>query len=238
MEPFEPPERVKRHMDAIMSCETTTQNLNDFLDGSLDGLKVEEIQSHIKECEACRRLVDREQGMRAALRELPVPELRPDVVRSALAKARQGHERRARRRLAMGGALAAGFAIFAVANLLVTSPVNNPAEVAQITLVKDQIHEIKLVFNSKNDVDGATFTVQLPGNVALRGFPHQQAVSWKGRLKQGKNLLVLPVMATGPVEGDLITSIENAESKKAFHLGIQMEAGNLSRSSYRIADMA
>jgi hypothetical protein len=220
-----------------MSCETTTQYLNDFLDGSLDGLKVQDIQSHMQKCEACRRLVEREQGLRAALRDLPVPELRPDFVRSTLAKARQGHERRARRRLAMRGAIAAGFALFVVANLLVTSPVKNPVEVARITLEKDQIHEIKLVFNSKSDVDGATFTVQLPGNVALRGFPHQQSVSWKGRLKQGKNLLVLPVMATGPVEGDLIASIENAESKKAFHLGIQMVAVNLSGSSYRFVGM-
>jgi len=220
-----------------MSCETTTQNMNDFLDGSLDRQKVHEIQSHIQGCEACRRLVEREKDLRAALRDLPVPELRPDFVRSILAKARHGHERRARRKLAISGAVAAGFVLVVVANLLTTSPVKNPVEVAQITLEKNRIHEIKLVFNSKSDVDGATFTVQLPGNVALRGFPHQQFVSWKGRLKQGKNLLVLPVMATGPVEGDLITSIENVKSKKAFHLGIQMEADNLSRSSYRLVDM-
>ena len=237
MEPFERLERVIGK-DVIMSCETTTKYLNEFMDGNLDAYKVQVIQSHTMVCETCRSLVEREHALLAALRDLPVPELRLDFVRSALVKARNGQARRPRRGLAISGMLAAGFVLFVVANLLITTPVNNPVAAARITLEKDQIHEIKLVFNSKRDVDGATFTVRLPGNVALSGFPNQQYISWKGRLKQGKNLLVLPVMATGPVEGDLITSIENAESKKAFHLGIQMEAGNLSISSYRIVGMA
>ncbi|MEJ2572470.1 MAG: zf-HC2 domain-containing protein [Gammaproteobacteria bacterium] len=220
-----------------MRCETTTQYLNDFLDGGLDQPQLQEIQSHIDECEACHGLVQREQGLRAALRGLPAPELRPDFLRSALAVASQRHERRARRRAALGGAIAAGFALFVVANLLVMTPVNKPGPVPQITLAQGQLREIKLVFDSKTNVDGATFIVKLPGHVALKGFPHRHSISWKGQLKQGKNLLVLPVMATGPVEGDLVTWIEHAENKKAFHLAIQMKGGNLSRSSYRLIDM-
>ena len=220
-----------------MSCETTTHYLNDFLDGGLDEDKYQEIQSHIHMCEVCRELVEREQNLRAALRDLPSPELPPDFVSSTLAKARQRHERQTRRWGVLGGAIAAGFALFVVASLFVTTPTNQTAAVSKVMLEKGQVREIRLVFNSKTNLDGATFVVQLPGNVALQGFPHQQSVSWKGRLKQGKNLLVLPVMATGPVEGDLITWIKHAENKKAFHLAIQMDEGDLSRSSYRLVDM-
>lgn len=220
-----------------MSCESTIRYLNDFLDGALNEDKHQEIQSHTNICAACRRVMEREQDLRAALRSLPAPELRPDFAQSILAKARQRHERRFRRWGALGGAIAAGFALLVVASLLVTTPTNQIAAVPKIMLEKGQLREIKLVFNSKSNVDGATFVVQLPGNVALKGFPHQQSISWKGRLKQGKNLLVLPVMATGPVEGDLITWIKHAESKKAFHLAIQIDEGDLSRSSYRFVDM-
>ena len=220
-----------------MSCETTSQYLNDFLDKCLKEHKYLEIQSHIEICEACRGLVEREQELRAALRGLPAPELRPDFVQSTLAMARQRHERQTRRWGVLGGAIAAGFVLFVVVSLLVTTPMNQTTVVPRVTLEKGQVREIKLVFNSKTNLDGATFVVQLPGNVALKGFPHQHSVSWKGRLKQGKNLLVLPVMATGPVEGDLITWIKHAESKKAFHLAIRMDEGDLSRSSYRFVDM-
>lgn len=220
-----------------MNCKTTIQYLDDFLDGSLEWSKIQEIQSHISDCEACQAVLRREQDLRAALRSLPLPELRADFVRSNLSAARQRHERRSKRWRTVGGAIAAGFALFAVANLFAPMAVDTSATVPQISLEQGRLREIKLVFNSKNNVDGATFTVQLPANVALQGFPHQQSISWKGRLRQGKNLLVLPVMATGPVEGDLITRIEHQENKKAFHLGIQMEEGNLSRSSYRLVDV-
>lgn len=221
-----------------MNCELTAKYLDDFLDGTLDSENYLEVQSHIKSCKACGALLNREQDLRKYLRELPVPPLRTDFVRSALNKAKVRHEQAKARKYGMGGALAVGFVLFLAANLLVTMPVKKSISEPEVTLSKGQIHDIKLVFNSKKNIDGATFTVRLPGNVALKGFPDRQAISWKGRLKQGKNLLVLPVMATGPVEGDLITSIEHAENKKAFHVGIRMNEGNQSRSSYHSADMA
>lgn len=221
-----------------MSCETTTQYLNDFLDVDLDEEKRQEIQLHIKSCGACYRLLAREQELRAALRGLPVPALRADFVHSTLVKARQQHARHSRHWVTLGGAIAAGFVLFIAAGLLLMAPMSNTSAVPQVILAKGQLQDIKLVFNSKTEINGATFVVQLPGNVALKGFPHQQSISWKGRLKQGRNLLVLPVMATGPIDGDLITWIEHAESKKAFHLGIQIKEGNLSRSWYRFVDVA
>ena len=221
-----------------MNCELTTKYLYDFLDGTLSGEKKQELQSHINKCEVCCTMLNREQDLRKSLRELPVPALRSNFVRSALNKAKGRHEQARARKYAMGSALAVGFVLFLAANLLVTTPVSKSISEPEISLSRGQIHEIKLVFNSKKNIDSAIFTVRLPGNVALKGFPDQQAISWKGRLKEGKNLLVLPVMATGPVEGDLITSIEHAENKKAFHVGIRLNEGSQSRSSYHSADMA
>ena len=221
-----------------MNCEFTTKYLYDFLDGALDSEKTQVIQSHINQCEACYALLSREQDLRKSLRELPVPALRSDFVRSALNNAKGRHEQARARKYAMGGALAVGFVLFLAANLLVTMPMNKSISEPEITLNRGQIHEIKLVFNSKRNIDSAIITVRLPGNVTLKGFPDRQAISWKGRLKQGKNLLVLPVMATGPVAGDLITSIEHAENKKAFHVVIRLNEGSQTRSSYHSADMA
>jgi hypothetical protein len=222
----------------MMSCETTIRYLDDFLDGTLDRIKDQEIQSHIKNCESCHKLLQREQDLLIALRDLPVPRLRQDFARFVLNKSRQTHVQQQRRKVGMGGALAAGFALFFVLTLLFKLPAENPGVVSEITLARDQIHEIKLVINSKRGIDGATFTVQLPRNVALKGFPDQQTISWQGQLRQGKNLLVLPVIARGPVDGELITLIEKEQKQKAFHLNIQMDEQNRSRSSYRNVGMA
>jgi hypothetical protein len=238
MEPFEPFERVRKKGAKMMNCETTTRYLDDFLDGALDSTKEQEIQSHINSCESCRKLVQRQQALGTALRELPVPRLRRDFAQFALNKTRQQHAFQRKRKAAMGGAIAAGFALFFIVNLLVNAPVDNHSVVPEVTLVKDQIHEIKLVINSKRSIEDATFSVQLPRNVALKGFPNQQAIRWKGHLRQGQNLLVLPVIAQGPVDGELITMIKEAEKQKAFHINIQMDEINRSRSSYRNVGVA
>ena len=222
----------------MMNCETTIRYLNEFLDGILDREKDQEIQLHIKNCESCHKLLQREQDLRTALLKLQVPKLRHDFVQFVLTKSRQQHALQKKRKVAMGGALAAGFALFFVISLLVKLPAENPGVVPEITLARDQIHKIKLVINSKRVIDGATFTVQLPRNVALKGFPDQQTISWQGQLRQGKNLLVLPVIARGPVDGELITLIEKEQKKKVFHLNIQMDEQDRSRSSYRNVGMA
>ncbi len=41
-----------------MNCENLIHELSDFIDGDLDGALKQELESHLKDCEDCRLVVD------------------------------------------------------------------------------------------------------------------------------------------------------------------------------------
>lgn len=41
-----------------MNCEDVIHDLSDFIDGDLDGALKQELESHLKDCEDCRLVVD------------------------------------------------------------------------------------------------------------------------------------------------------------------------------------
>ena len=41
-----------------MNCENVIHELSDFIDGDLDGALKQELESHLKDCEDCRLVVD------------------------------------------------------------------------------------------------------------------------------------------------------------------------------------
>lgn len=41
-----------------MNCENLIHELSDFIDGDLDGALKKELESHLKDCEDCRLVVD------------------------------------------------------------------------------------------------------------------------------------------------------------------------------------
>lgn len=213
-----------------MNCEEINNSLDAIIDGELSEKQYKEIQSHVDICEHCRHLLQREERLQASLRGLPVKSYRPGFAKHALEKAKSKHEQQKRRfwRYGIGGAMAAGVALFFVGSLFFTTPENRFADMPEITLSLDESRDVRLVLNSAANLEDATFTVQLPPNVELKGFPGRQVITWKGKLKQGKNLLVLPVMASGPVAGEMTTLIEHADKKKTFH--IRMEGGELKKS--------
>ena len=221
-----------------MNCKTLTQKMHDYLDCILPEPEAHEIQLHISKCEVCRKMIRKEESLRSMLQDLPAPALRPGFAQRALYKARKQQKRQQQQRLGIGGAIAAGFVLFFVANLFLPIPESTINNVPEITLAMNQVRDIKLVFNSKESIDNAVFIVQLPNNLELNGFPDQHTISWKSKLQRGKNLLVLPVVAHGPVENDLIATIEHATKKKTFHLSIETGGINKFRSSYQTTDMA
>jgi anti-sigma factor RsiW len=41
-----------------LNCENLIHELSDFIDGDLDGALKQELESHLKDCEDCRLVVD------------------------------------------------------------------------------------------------------------------------------------------------------------------------------------
>jgi anti-sigma factor RsiW len=68
-------------------CQHARRTLEDLLDGYLPAESARATEAHLVACAACAREYEGLLALRAALRELPVPELRNGFVDEALAAA-------------------------------------------------------------------------------------------------------------------------------------------------------
>lgn len=63
-----------------------------------------------------------------------------------------------------------------------------------VALILNQAVPINVVIDSDAEQLGATITVSLADNVMLDGYPDNRELTWQADLKQGKNLLTLPLI--------------------------------------------
>lgn len=212
-----------------MNCNDFEQSLNDFLDHELGAEQMAAMDVHQRSCAQCQRRVAQEQRLRAALRQLPVPEPAPGFFAGALHQV--GQRRRLRRVQRIGLGLAAGLVLSVSVNTLFVHSQQSPGvsqqAVMSATLPVMQIalnekRDVKLVFDTETEMDAAQLTLLLPSQVRLTGYPNQQKLSWVTRLKQGKNLLVLPVAARQFGHGKLIAEIEHNGTTKTFAIDLDV----------------
>jgi hypothetical protein len=161
-------------------------------------------------------VIDPLDKLRAALRDMPVPEPRAGFVDRVLARAvaaaparaphgfRAGLRRHATWWAAAAGALAATLAF--VALLWVKSGM--PGE-PTLVLALHESREVPLVINSERELDGATIRIVVSGSVALDGYGEQNEVEWQTTLTPGANLLSLPVVARETGDGRIVAEIEH-----------------------------
>ncbi|KAF0190600.1 MAG: transmembrane anti-sigma factor [Gammaproteobacteria bacterium] len=224
-----------------MNCDATIRDLDEFLDGTLPQESSASIQLHANSCPACRGLLERERALRDALSGLPAPTLDTGFMERAFMQATQQHQQKRtlmrRWTYGSGGALVAGLALFVVTTVMFPGSADNTGDLSVITVALADRADVRVVVNSTADLQNATFTVSLPDNLELKGFPGTRVVRWDGRLNKGKNLLVLPVIARGPVAGELTTLVEHENKSKAFRMNVTTDGYIKSISTERIKVM-
>lgn len=205
-----------------MNCNDFEQWLDDYLDRDLGPEQMAVMATHQQACDSCRRRIDEEQKLRTALRRIPAPEPSAAFIEQALQRVTR--RQRMRRSKRIGFALAAGLvlslsitALFDIGNQPAIMSGQKP--VVQIAL--NEKRNVKLVFNSATELDAAQVTLRLPEQVRVAGYPDRQ-ISWAARLKQGKNLLVLPVSAQHFGHGTLVAEIEHDGVKKSFTVDLDV----------------
>jgi len=91
-----------------------------------------------------------------------------------------------------------------------------------VTMSLEEPRTINLVFASKEPLDTATLTVMLPQGVEMQGFPGQREVTWQTSLNAGKNLLPLKLIATSPVGGEVLATLEHDDRGRTFRLRVDV----------------
>ena len=188
-----------------MNCQEFSQQLDEFLGGSLAAGAVDMASEHLRGCASCQSRLVRLQALRAALRSQEVPPPRPGFFDQALRQARRSAPGGVARPVrVVGAALAASLALWIGFSWFPEqAPAPQSASVAAVSIVLHETRTVQLAFNAEQAIAGAKLRILLPDGVELRGFPGQREIEWRTDLAQGVNMLALPLTAVAVVDGPL-----------------------------------
>ena len=165
-----------------------------------------------------------DQAIQALLREYPVPDAAAGFYDRALARATWKGQRRQRNRWMLAGfgsAIAAGFVLWAI-GIAFVAPVDAPSQMPAVTMTLEEPRTVNLVFASAEALDAATLTVTLPAGIELAGFAGQREVTWETSLASGRNLLPLKLIATSPLGGEVLATLEHDDRGRTFRLRVDV----------------
>jgi len=211
----------------MMNCQETQQQFDNYLDHQLDETLQAAFHLHLAECSDCREALNSEKHFRATLAQLPVEPMSPAFAARALRNARSG-QRPALVPL-ISGAIAASFLLlFSFVFLFQGAPTDS------ITVALLEEREVTLAFNSPQPIQQASFEIQLPEGVEIRGYPGKQVLAWNGSLKNGQNILQLPIIVRSGNGGALKAVIHHQDQHKSFSINIKVAERNMSQQPVTI----
>ena len=203
-----------------MECRDFALQLDDLLDGGLDAARQKPIQEHLGRCPDCRRLHEHAVAVREGVRKLSPPDPHPGFMDQALARATRPAAGGAHSqwRPVLGMALAASLVLgVALGAYFATRP-----SVQTVALTLDRPETVRLMFNSARPLKAATLSLALPEKVELVGYGDQRELSWQTDLREGGNLLQLPLIAHGATTEELVARLAQGDSTKTFRLKIEV----------------
>lgn len=208
-----------------MNCPVYRRRFDRYLDGTISSEDRRELDGHLAYCPACREHLSWERRVWNDLRKLPVPPMRQGFAERAIATAvRQPPTRKPIRQRMVGLAIAASLlAGIGIGIGVQRQAQENATPMVQLAQGKDTI---RLVFNASKPVDGVRFTVMLPVGVEVAGHPGEREIVWHGKLKQGRNLLSLPLVAERTGHGVLRAEVQYGQYAREIQVGVHVRGPN------------
>lgn len=212
----------------MMNCELITEILDDYLDGTASSIDQRAVEQHVEHCAPCRTLIDSHRDMLARLAsygETSRPEPAAGFYDRALARAAQKGAKRQRNRWVMtgfSGAVAASLMIWVVSSVFFSSPELDQPAIPTVTMALESPQTFNLVFSSADALTDASMTVTLPDGIEVQGFAGQREITWMTSLRKGRNILPLTLIATSPVGGELLATLQHENDDKMFRLQVSV----------------
>jgi hypothetical protein len=212
----------------MMNCEKITESIDDYLDGTASSDDQRAVDQHIEHCASCRALVKSHRDLRARLArfgETSCPQPDAGFYDRALARAAQAGVRQQRNRWVMtgfGSAVAASLMIWVVSSVFFAAPELDQPAIPAVTMALESPQTFNLVFSSASALTDASMTVTLPDGIEVQGFSGQREITWMTSLKKGRNILPLTLIATSPVGGELLATLQHENDDKLFRLQVSV----------------
>ncbi|MGQ0835502.1 MAG: anti-sigma factor family protein [Gammaproteobacteria bacterium] len=210
-----------------MGCNRLASCLDAFLDGDMPDGERRALETHVRDCADCGTLLARERRLQRALKAQPVSEPGADVLERALSNAVASGTRHRRTRwltAAVGGALAAGFALWmAIGAFQQQLPATSPAApVASVTMTLHEPRTIQLVFAAPAEIENARLSLSLPPGVELVGHDGRREIRWRTTLQPGKNVLPLALVMREGDGGELVARLSHGSRQKVFRVRVMV----------------
>lgn len=201
-----------------MKCHTTTNLLQQFIDGSLSATDAELVSSHQKECANCRQEYQDALYVIETLKDFSVPPASAgfaDRVIKGATKPELPSNKSVLPYIASG--IAASFIfLFILASAFFNPDLKNQS--APIVLIGNEIKTIKVAIESARTVDGIKMTIDLSDNLEISGYQNQRNISWNTRLEKGTNIIALPISAIAQGEGEITARVRLQDSEKIYKI--------------------
>jgi len=205
-----------------MDCSEFALRLDDLLDGRLHALARKSLHEHLERCADCRKRHEHAVAVLEAVRKLTPPAPHPGFIDLALSRATRpvpvaAHSKW---RPVLGMALAASLVLGVALGVFFAT---RPDPVQAVVLTIDRPETVRLMFNSAKPLKAATLSLALPENVELVGYGGRRELSWKTDLREGGNLMQLPLVVRGATKEELVANLSHGGSSKTFRLKIEID---------------
>lgn len=215
-----------------MNCLRAEHQFSPFLHDELSSSEKAILLGHLAQCEPCRSKLTFERLLRDSLRALPAPTARAGFFDQAISAARSQGGRAypsILHRFRLAGALAASITLCATLGYF-TIYSTDVHSIAQVDMAVHEVKTVTLQFNAPQSFDKVTLSLKLPDHVEVDGYPGQREIRWETSLQKGLNMLSLPMLATRPLQGMVVASIEGKEKTKSFKISLNARPAQSSGS--------
>ena len=200
-----------------MDCRETDDLLQDFIDDALLPTETELVAAHLGTCSACAGKHQDALDVIDVLKYVEVAPATVDFASRAIAgasRAKQSPFIRVPGRIAAG--IAASLAMLTLIFVFSDSKITDQDNA--VVLLGDEIKVIKVAIDSAHAIDGVRMTIDISGNLEISGYADQRKISWNADLKQGTNVIALPISALARGEGEITTRVELNDKVKIFKI--------------------
>lgn len=204
-----------------MNCEKTQSLLNDYIDDTLSVIDFEVVDKHCHTCDCCARQLESLRLQKESLRTLPVPPASNGFEKRVVATAIQHAQASQKLRNNQGSFYK--FATAAMISALVLwlgffNDTKTGKDDLYLVSVGDEVRTIKVAIDSEQALEAVNMRVELSENLELKGFGNKKHIQWTTHLREGVNVISLPIVGIAQGEGDITTRIHLNGKEKVMRI--------------------
>ncbi|VAW50672.1 hypothetical protein MNBD_GAMMA05-2600 [hydrothermal vent metagenome] len=206
-----------------MNCKNVQNTLNDYIDGTCSNSETLEVEAHCHSCDTCLAELESLQNIRNTLIDLPIPPPTDDfekrVIASAIKEAQVVSHKPLIRRL-YPYAAAAMISVVVIFMGLFDEPANTE-DAPYIFSVGNDVRTLKVAIDSEQAIDLVRLRVEISGNLELAGYGNKKQISWTTNLREGANVISLPIIGIAHGTGDIRAHVFLNGKEKIMHIQTQ-----------------